>query len=115
MLYHNFKMQLLQTRVDTYSRGQVVMSAPIFSNCSFYKKQKRTYSGGQVVISAPVSWEGGGVGSTGRDNAFHHHFQINAASANKSGHMGAGSNLCSCWLGMGWGGGGDSTGQYNAL
>jgi hypothetical protein len=74
-LHHHFQMQLLQTRVDTYSVGQ-------------------------IVISAPVGWEGGGGGdSTGKDNVFHQHFQMQLLQITMDMIRVAGSNLCPCWLG----------------
>ncbi len=74
----------------------------IISKCSLCK-QDLTYTGGQVVISAPVGWEGGDGGdSTGHDNVFHYHFQMQLLQTRVEVFRGAGSNLCSCWLGMGW-------------
>jgi hypothetical protein len=85
----------------------------IISKCSFCKQEWDTYSGGQVVISAPDGGEGGGKGQYRPEHCVSSSFP-NSASANKSGHIQgvAGSNLCPCLLGRG---GGDSTGKDNVF
>ncbi len=78
-LYNHFQMQLLQTRVDIF----------------------RVW---QVVISALNGWKWGDKDRTGQDNVFHHHFQLQLLQTRVDMMMGAGSNLCPCWQGMGrWG------------
>ena len=73
MLYHHFQMQLLQTRVDIFR-------------------------GGQVVISAPDGWEWGGGDITGRDKGLYHYFQMQLLQTRVDIFKRAGSNFFSCWL-----------------
>ncbi len=73
----------------------------IISKCSFCKQERHYTGGGQVVISAPVSWERGGGDITGRDNLFHHHFQMQLLQTRADIFKGAGSNICPLLAGNG--------------